>query len=75
MADICADMAGVNPAYIPRNHRIEEVIRAATDNADFEPFHRLVDVMTRPFDDQPENSQYRNAPREDERVTKTFCGT
>jgi serine/tyrosine/threonine adenylyltransferase len=32
-------------------------------------------VLARPFDDQPENSQYSNPPLENERVTKTFCGT
>jgi serine/tyrosine/threonine adenylyltransferase len=64
-----------NPAYIPRNHRIEQVIRAAVDHADFAPFHKLVDVLARPFDDQPENTEYATPPREGERVTKTFCGT
>ena len=72
---IRAEMLLSNPAYIPRNHRIEEVIRAATDHGDFAPFHRLVGVLVRPFDDQPENSQYAVPPREDQRVTKTFCGT
>ncbi len=33
----------VNPAFIPRNHLIEEVIRAAVDKADFAPFERLID--------------------------------
>ena len=72
---IRAEMLLSNPAYIPRNHRIEEVIRAATDHGDFAPFNRLADVLVRPFDDQPENSQYAVPPREDQRVTKTFCGT
>ncbi len=70
-----ATMLAANPAYIPRNHRIEEVIRAAVDRADFTPFHRLVDLLAHPFSDQPQNAEYANPPREDERVTKTFCGT
>jgi uncharacterized protein YdiU (UPF0061 family) len=67
-------MRAANPAFIPRNHRIEEAIRAAT-SGDFAPAHRLIDVLARPFDDQPENSGYAAPPRPEERVTQTFCGT
>ena len=31
-------MRAVNPAFIPRNHRVEAVIRAAVDSDDFAPF-------------------------------------
>ena len=68
-------MQDTNPAYIPRNHRIEESIRAAEDHGDFAPFHRLVDVLAAPYDDQPDNAAYQKPPLPQERVTKTFCGT
>ncbi len=68
-------MRSVNPAYIPRNHRIEQAIRAAEDRGDFAPFHRLVDVLAKPFNDQPEHAAYQTPPLPEERVTKTFCGT
>ena len=42
----------INPAFIPRNHRIEAVIEAAVDG-DFAPFEELNAVLARPFDDQP----------------------
>ena len=42
-------MTRANPAFIPRNHRIEAAIRAAEDHGDFEPFHQLVDVLADPF--------------------------
>ena len=70
-----ATMRGANPAFIPRNHRIEQVITAAVENGDFAPFETLVTVLARPYDDQPEFAEYRNAPRPEEVVTKTFCGT
>ena len=35
-------MRAVNPAYIPRNHRVEAVIRAAVDHGDFGPFEELL---------------------------------
>ncbi|WP_157016821.1 protein adenylyltransferase SelO [Mesorhizobium xinjiangense] len=68
-------MLSTNPKYIPRNHRIEAVIKAAVEDADFRPFEELLDVVVRPFDEQPERSDYALPPREDERVLQTFCGT
>jgi len=68
-------MRRVNPAYIPRNHRVEAMIRAAVDDADFRPFEELLTVLSRPYDDQPEFADYAQPPRETERVLQTFCGT
>ena len=68
-------MRGVNPAFIPRNHRVEAVIRAAVDNDDFAPFEELLTVLSRPFDEQPALSHYMQPPLAHERVRATFCGT
>jgi uncharacterized protein YdiU (UPF0061 family) len=68
-------MRRINPAYIPRNHRIEEIIRAAVDEGNFAPFERLLTILSRPFDDQPEFAPYRDSPLEHQRVQATFCGT
>jgi len=68
-------MRAINPAYIPLNHRVESVIGAATERDDFGPFHELVAVLAKPFDDQPEFARYRDAPLAGERVYATFCGT
>ena len=70
-----AAMLAVNPAYIPRNHRVEAVIRAAIDEDDFTPFHELVAVLSNPFEDQPAFARYAEPPAERERVLQTFCGT
>jgi len=70
-----AAMRAVNPAYIPRNHRVEAVIKAAVEQEDFAPFDKLVAVLARPFDDQPNLSHYGQPPAADERVLQTFCGT
>ncbi|HEV7256045.1 MAG TPA: YdiU family protein [Mesorhizobium sp.] len=67
-------MRKANPLFIPRNHRVEEAIRAGVDG-DFEPFHRLVNVLEKPFEEQPENQRYAEPPQAEERVTRTFCGT
>jgi uncharacterized protein YdiU (UPF0061 family) len=75
VAERRAAMDAVNPAFIPRNHRIEAVIKAAVDQADFAPFEELVAVLARPFEDQPEFAEYAAPPAEFERVRATFCGT
>ena len=68
-------MRAANPAFIPRNHRIEAVIQAAIRRDDFGPFDELMTVLTRPFDDQPDFAVYALPPAPDERVLQTFCGT
>jgi uncharacterized protein YdiU (UPF0061 family) len=70
-----AAMLSVNPAYIPRNHRVEAMIEAAVDGQDFGPFLQLLQVLSRPFDDQPHFASYQDPPRPEERVLATFCGT
>jgi uncharacterized protein YdiU (UPF0061 family) len=69
-----ARMRAANPAFIPRNHRIEEAIRAAL-GGDFGPFERLVALLARPFEDQPEHAAYRSPAAPGEEVRQTFCGT
>ncbi len=50
--DPLASMRSVNPRFIPRNHRVEQAIRAAVDNDDFALFEMLVKVLAAPFDNQ-----------------------
>jgi serine/tyrosine/threonine adenylyltransferase len=69
-----AAMRLVNPAFIPRNHRIEQIITAAEDG-DFGPFEAFARVLERPYEDQPESASWREPPRREERVRATFCGT
>jgi uncharacterized protein YdiU (UPF0061 family) len=67
-------MRKVNPAFIPRNHRIEAAIQAAQRD-DFAPFEELLTVLSKPYDDQPQFAAYAEPPKDEERVTQTFCGT
>ena len=68
-------MHRVNPAFIPRNHRVEAVIQAAMNNDDYAPFEELLTVLSKPFEDQPGFAAYAEPPEPDQRVTQTFCGT
>jgi len=68
-----AAMRAVNPAFIPRNHRVQAVIDAGLEG-DFAPFEELLTVLAHPFDDQPQFARYAEPPLAHERVLQTFCG-
>ncbi len=68
-------MYAVNPAYIARNHLVEEAIDAAVNLQDFEPFHTLVDVLAQPFEFNDAQARYAIPPRPEQVVKQTFCGT
>ena len=68
-------MRSINPAFIPRNHRIEAVIEAAVNRDDFAPFEELLTVLSKPYEDQPAFIAYADPPEPDQRVLQTFCGT
>ena len=67
-------MRAVNPAFVPRNHRVEQAL-AAAEAGDLAPFERLIAVLSRPYDDQPEHADLMAPPAPDEVVHATFCGT
>lgn len=71
-----AAMRSVSPLYIPRNHRVEEALTAATDGADLRPFNKLLQAVSRPFDKDSKLDAYASpAPVEVTACYKTFCGT
>ncbi|GAC86415.1 hypothetical protein Gbth_025_051 [Gluconobacter thailandicus F149-1 = NBRC 100600] len=65
-------MKAVNPRIIPRNHQIEAAITAAV-GGNYEPFHRLTEALSHPFDDADDG--FDQPPAQHERVQNTFCGT
>ncbi|MCI2398761.1 protein adenylyltransferase SelO [Aliiroseovarius subalbicans] len=69
-----ATMRNTNPAFIPRNHRIEQAIQAGL-TGDFALFHRLNTVLAHPFENQPDQGDLALPPENHERVLQTFCGT
>ncbi len=54
-------MRRTNPVFIPRNHRVEEAIKAG-NHGDYAPFHRLNYVLQHPFTAQSEFTDYEAAP-------------
>ena len=67
-------MDRVNPAYIPRNHLVEEALDAATAG-DLGPLTRLLEAVTSPYDERPDMERYAAAAPEDFGPYRTFCGT
>jgi uncharacterized protein YdiU (UPF0061 family) len=74
-AEPATAMRRINPAFIPRNHVVEAALVAAVERADFQPFEDLLQVLSRPYRDDPALEGYALPPREGERVLQTFCGT
>ena len=63
------------PWLIPRNHRVEAALAAATDG-DLAPFESLLAALRQPFDERPEHAVYAEpAPAEAQAGYQTFCGT
>jgi uncharacterized protein YdiU (UPF0061 family) len=73
-ARVASAMDEVNPVYIPRNHKVEETLAAATAG-DLAPFERLVGVVERPFEERPGLESYAAPAPESWGAYRTFCGT
>lgn len=73
--DIAARLRRANPIYVARNHLVEAALEAATTRMDFSPFERLVEAVSRPFEERAGLESYAMPARPEERVERTFCGT
>ena len=68
-------MRRVNPAFIARNHRVEEALSAAVERADYAPLETLLNILSRPFDEQSEFAAFAEPAPEGRGCYRTFCGT
>jgi uncharacterized protein YdiU (UPF0061 family) len=68
-------MRSVNPAYIPRNYLVEEIITAAVEDQDYAPFEVVLQVLMNPYGEQVGAERYGALPPESETAYRTFCGT
>jgi uncharacterized protein YdiU (UPF0061 family) len=73
-AERAQTMRLANPEFIPRNHRVEAALQAATAG-DIEPFKVLLAILQRPYEPQPEAAEFTQPPPPSEEKYKTFCGT
>lgn len=68
-------MRSSNPAVIPRNHRVEEALDAASQEGDFSVMKRLLDVLANPFAYAADQDEYCELPPTTSRPYRTYCGT
>ncbi|PKR90816.1 YdiU family protein [Pleomorphomonas diazotrophica] len=73
--EVATSMRAINPAIIPRNHQVEKALDAVIDGSDGSTYIRLLQAVTHPFDDRPDDADLAVPPRTEERVAATFCGT
>jgi uncharacterized protein YdiU (UPF0061 family) len=73
-ADAEALMRRHNPAFIPRNHNVEQALLAATTSHDLSVMERLLDVLATPYDHDRDLPMF-SAPGTAEEPYRTFCGT
>ena len=67
-------MRANNPAVIPRNHKVEQVLDAAT-NGDLKPLKNLLNALQEPYKNRSDLKPYQSSPEPEDRVYQTFCGT
>lgn len=67
-------MNRTNPEIIPRNHIVEAVLNNAAFNNDFEGFHKLLNVLNKPYNDI-EDKSFKTPPEIIDINYQTFCGT
>ncbi len=64
-----------NPAVIPRNHRVEEALKAAVESCNFSVMQNLLTRLETPYEDRPGQDVYRLPPEPNAPPYQTFCGT
>jgi uncharacterized protein YdiU (UPF0061 family) len=64
-----------NPIVVPRNHRIQAAITAATERNDYGLFEDLHKALAHPFNTAQQYHELIKPPEQTEKVLRTFCGT
>jgi uncharacterized protein YdiU (UPF0061 family) len=67
-------MRSVNPLVIPRNHKVEDALKMATDG-NTTLMKDLIKILEKPYDNQDKISEYQFADSDVNQKYQTFCGT
>jgi uncharacterized protein YdiU (UPF0061 family) len=65
-------MKDTNPIIIPRNHKVEEALIAASKN-NIQSMNELLTVLSKPYENQKNIENYQSPSTDKE--YRTFCGT
>lgn len=74
-AEVRSAMLLVNPLYIPRNQNVENVLQAAVEDGNYQPFEEMLTVLSQPFQEQEGMEKYSELPPPTDAPYRTFCGT
>ncbi len=61
-----------NPIVIPRNHKVEEALKATNEN-NIEPMNKLLSILNKPYENQSNIEDFQSPSNDKE--YQTFCGT
>ena len=64
-----------NPAVIPRNHKVEEALKAASEEGNLKSLLNLLNALKDPFAYSSEQEEYASVPEPTGCKYQTFCGT
>ncbi len=67
-------MVDNNPAFIPRNHKVEEALKNA-ENGSVKSFNTLLNILKNPYTNLIEYEDYQKPAPPSDKIYKTFCGT
>ena len=73
--EIIKMMRSVNPVVIPRNHKVEEVLRDSESKDDYSSLKRLLKFIKLPYSSQKGIDAYQEPSGMPYQEYKTFCGT
>lgn len=69
-------MQQTNPVYIPRNHKVEEMLKKVTETGKLADFQKFNNLLSNPYAASNFETAFIQAPAmADELVYKTYCGT
>ena len=72
-SDVARHMRSHNPSVIPRNHKVEEALTAASQHGDFTVLERLLSALAQPYAER--DDEYTCPPPATDKPYRTFCGT
>jgi serine/tyrosine/threonine adenylyltransferase len=67
-------MNSVNPKYVLRNHLAQHAIELGQQD-DFSEVHKLLNILNKPYDEQPEYEYYAQAPAEHLQSIAVSCSS
>ena len=72
---MASPMLAVNPKFILRNYLAQIAIEAACNQRDFSEVNRLLSLLSKPFDEQPEMQNYAAPPPESAQHILVSCSS